>query len=71
MVNSQPFFIPGLDTNKAPESALGAMFMFVFTFFVSAYGIYYDNQQKENEVDSPDGYQLNPGGLPPNQYGSR
>jgi len=46
------------------------MFMFVFTFFVSAYGIYYDNQKKADQVESPDGYQLNSGGVPA-QYGSR
>lgn len=70
MVTAQPFFIPGLDEAKAPGSAYGAMFTFIFTFCVSAYGIYYDNQQKQEEIDSPEGYQLNAGGVPA-EYGSR
>ena len=69
-MNTQPFFIPGLDVEKSPASALGAMFMFLFTFVASAYGIYYDNQQKASEIETPEGYQLSSGGVP-TEYGSR
>ena len=70
MVTAQPFFIPGLDMEKAPGSALGALYMFIFTFFLSAYGIYYDNQRKADELDAPNGYQLSSAGAPA-EYGSR
>ena len=69
IVTAQPFFIAGLDGEKAPTSAFGAMFMFIFTFCVSAYGIYYDNQQKLEESEGPEGYQLNTNA--PVEYGSR
>merc|ERR1719162_55986 len=48
---------------------MGAMFMFIFTFCVSAYGIYYDNQRKSSEIESEEGYQISSGNQA--EYGSR
>lgn len=67
IVTTQPFYIAGLDPDVAPGSAYGAVSMFLFTFCASAYGIYYDNQQKAET--GPEGYQLNNGA--PVEYGSR
>eukprot|EP00594_Rhizosolenia_setigera_P011758 CAMPEP_0178964476 /NCGR_PEP_ID=MMETSP0789-20121207/15697_1 /TAXON_ID=3005 /ORGANISM="Rhizosolenia setigera, Strain CCMP 1694" /LENGTH=99 /DNA_ID=CAMNT_0020649253 /DNA_START=65 /DNA_END=364 /DNA_ORIENTATION=+ len=69
MVTAQPFFITGLDYDKAPGSAFGAMGFFFFTFCASAYGVYHDNSQKMEESYAEgaraEGYQLN------QDYGSR
>jgi hypothetical protein len=47
MLTTQPFFLPGIeDPHEAKSSAFGAFGIFIFTFLLSGYGIYYDNQKK-------------------------
>jgi hypothetical protein len=63
MVTTQPFLIKGIDdADEARASAMGACAMFLFTFVLSALGIWYDSQNKsEPEVASENGngeYQL-------------
>jgi hypothetical protein len=44
MLTTQPFFIGGIeDVDHAQKSAYGAFFMFLFTFVVSAIGMWYDS----------------------------
>jgi hypothetical protein len=44
MLTTQPFFISGIeDVDNAQKSAYGACFMFLFTFVVSAIGMWYDS----------------------------
>jgi hypothetical protein len=44
MLTTQPFFIGGIeDVDNAQKSAYGAFFMFLFTFVVSAIGMWYDS----------------------------
>jgi hypothetical protein len=51
MIQSQPFFIAGLDDpSENRNSAFGAMFMFMVTFSLSIAGIWYDGQQKAESV---------------------
>jgi hypothetical protein len=52
MVTTQPFLIKGIDdADEARASAIGACAMFIFTFILSALGIWYDSQNKsEPEV---------------------
>jgi hypothetical protein len=58
MLSSQPFFIGGIeDADNARTSAFGACGMFVFTFIISALGIWYDAQNKE-EPESEGEYAL-------------
>jgi hypothetical protein len=53
MITSQPFFISGIeDPVEARASAFGAFAMFLFTFAVSALGIWYDAQNKSDPMDS-------------------
>mmetsp|Transcript_34991 Transcript_34991/g.53662 ORF Transcript_34991/g.53662 Transcript_34991/m.53662 type:complete len:102 (+) Transcript_34991:131-436(+) len=69
ILSSQPFFLSGIeDAEQAQGSAFGATGMFFFTFVLSLVGIWYDGQQKAQEVDTGDGYQLN--NMVPPAYGS-
>ena len=62
MISSQSFYIAGLeDPEEAKASAFGAMGMFIFTFFASLGGIFYDANFKKEEIpveDAAEGYQL-------------
>mmetsp|Transcript_28861 Transcript_28861/g.48048 ORF Transcript_28861/g.48048 Transcript_28861/m.48048 type:complete len:103 (+) Transcript_28861:137-445(+) len=61
MLTTQPFFVGGIeDVDNAQKSAYGACFMFLFTFVVSAIGMWYDStfsKQKEDDEIETD-YQL-------------
>mmetsp|Transcript_20637 Transcript_20637/g.25523 ORF Transcript_20637/g.25523 Transcript_20637/m.25523 type:complete len:102 (+) Transcript_20637:195-500(+) len=62
MITLQPFFIAGIeDVETAKSSSFGAMGMFIFTFVASIFGIYHDSKQKQEEIENPEGYQLNQG----------
>mmetsp|Transcript_17720 Transcript_17720/g.27566 ORF Transcript_17720/g.27566 Transcript_17720/m.27566 type:complete len:120 (-) Transcript_17720:204-563(-) len=70
LLSKQPFLLSGIDNDDdAKSSAFGAMGMFILTFGLSIYGIYHDAQQKREEIDNPENYQLNSGNVP--AYGSR
>ena len=62
MLTTQPFFIGGIeDVDNAQKSAYGAFFMFLFTFVVSAIGMWYDStfgksSAEDDEIDTD--YQL-------------
>ena len=63
MLTTQPFFIGGIeDVDNAQKSAYGAFFMFLFTFVVSAIGMWYDSTfgkssgAEDDEIDTE--YQL-------------
>jgi hypothetical protein len=62
MLTTQPFFIGGIeDVDNAQKSAYGAFFMFLFTFVVSAIGMWYDStfskqQSADGEIETD--YQL-------------
>ncbi|KAG7356368.1 hypothetical protein IV203_001410 [Nitzschia inconspicua] len=63
MLTTQPFFIGGIeDVDHAQKSAYGAFFMFLFTFVVSAIGMWYDSTFGKSASSSEDGidtdYQL-------------
>ena len=70
MVMTQSFFIGGLeDPELAKRSAFGAMAMFIITFFLSIFGMYYDSGRKAESIEeTPEGYQLNTGA--PTEYGT-
>lgn len=73
MISKQPFFMAGIeDIEEARASAFGAFGMFVFTFIMSALGIWYDSQNKESEIEDDEngetGYQLSTGEFP--NYGT-
>jgi hypothetical protein len=56
MIQTQPFFIAGLDNvDEARTSAFGAMGMFLFTFAASVVGIWYDSQQKPELLEDENG----------------
>ena len=51
MIQTQPFFIAGLDDiDEAKTNAFGATGMFMATFILSMVGIYYDSQYKPEPV---------------------
>ncbi len=62
MLTTQPFFVGGIeDVDNAQKSAYGACFMFLFTFVVSAIGMWYDStfggkSSASDEIDTH--YQL-------------
>ena len=63
MIQTQPFFIAGLDdSDEAKANAFGAMAMFIVTFIASLLGMWYDAQNKIEETPSGEGpeaeYQL-------------
>mmetsp|Transcript_2487 Transcript_2487/g.3553 ORF Transcript_2487/g.3553 Transcript_2487/m.3553 type:complete len:105 (+) Transcript_2487:107-421(+) len=64
LLATQPFFIAGIeDADQAKNNAFGAMGMFLFTFFASLGGMYYDSnfkkEQPPQEKKGPHmGYQL-------------
>jgi len=73
MISKQAFFIAGVDDPDTMESsAWGAMVLFMLTFALSLYGMYYDSSSKQDvdgiEAVGAEGYQLNTG---TNDYGSR
>uniref|UniRef100_A0A7S2UKQ9 Uncharacterized protein n=1 Tax=Attheya septentrionalis TaxID=420275 RepID=A0A7S2UKQ9_9STRA len=69
MIGAQPFFIAGIDNpDEAQASAFGAMGMFAFAIVASMGGIWYDGQSKIEEIETPEGYQLNSGGM--TEYGT-
>mmetsp|Transcript_7738 Transcript_7738/g.22445 ORF Transcript_7738/g.22445 Transcript_7738/m.22445 type:complete len:100 (-) Transcript_7738:414-713(-) len=69
MVSTQAFFIPGIDDpEKAQANAYGAFGMFVFTFIVSSLGVWYDSQNKVEEVETEGEYQLGSDNVP--NYGA-
>eukprot|EP00567_Pseudictyota_dubia_P000227 CAMPEP_0197466172 /NCGR_PEP_ID=MMETSP1175-20131217/64915_1 /TAXON_ID=1003142 /ORGANISM="Triceratium dubium, Strain CCMP147" /LENGTH=75 /DNA_ID=CAMNT_0043002203 /DNA_START=215 /DNA_END=442 /DNA_ORIENTATION=+ len=73
MIEFQPFYIGGLeDPEEAKKNAFGAAFIFIITFFLSAYGMWHDSRHKKEEIDesNPENYQLSAGGAPA-EYGSR
>mmetsp|Transcript_5259 Transcript_5259/g.14202 ORF Transcript_5259/g.14202 Transcript_5259/m.14202 type:complete len:99 (-) Transcript_5259:529-825(-) len=68
MLTTQPFFIGGIEeVDHAKESAFGAFGTFIFTFIVSVIGIWYDSQNKAEEMEEGD-YQLGGGDVP--NYGA-
>lgn len=69
MIQTQPFFIAGLeDTDEAKANAFGAMAMFIVTFISSLLGMWYDSQNKIEETTSGNGpeseYHLSTGDVP-------
>ena len=61
MLQSQPFFILGVDdSKKARDNAFGAFVMFLATFVASSIGVWYDsNIQQDQAVGSAETeYQL-------------
>jgi len=54
MLTKQPFFVGGFEDNDAAENAknnaFGAMGMFIFTFAVSLYGLYFSSKSRANMV---------------------
>ena len=52
MLNSQPFFVAGVeDPGTARNNALGAFFMFISTFILAAVGIWYDAKDKQDSIE--------------------
>ena len=73
MVSTQPFFIAGIeDADEARANAFGAFAMFIFTFIVSAIGMWYDAQNKQEPIEAGENgetdYQLATGEFP--NYGT-
>ena len=75
MLTTQPFFIGGIeDVDNAQKSAYGAFFMFLFTFVVSAIGMWYDSTfgkssgAEDDEIDTD--YQLAGGNQDFPNYGT-
>jgi len=68
MIQTQPFFIGGLeDSDEAKANAFGAMAMFIVTFVASLLGMWYDSQNKIEEVTDtgPEAeYHLSTGDVP-------
>ena len=65
MLSTQPFFVPGIeDPDQAKANAFGALGMFIFTFGLSAFGIWYDAQNKVETTEIETEYQLSPGDMP-------
>jgi hypothetical protein len=65
MLTTQPFFITGIDdVEEAKSSAFGAFGMFMATFVLSAGGMFYDSNYKQEPADATEngngngGYQL-------------
>jgi hypothetical protein len=53
MITTQPFFIAGIeDPEEARASAFGAFGMFIFTFILSAMGMWYDSQNKQEPIEA-------------------
>lgn len=53
MLNSQPFFVGGLeDPELARNNAIGAFVMFVCTFVLSAVGMWYDSNTKQDQIET-------------------
>ena len=53
MLMFQPFFITGIeDEEVAKSSAFGAFLMFMAVFVLSAVGMFYDSQFKQQPLDS-------------------
>ena len=58
LLQTQPFFITGLDDSSAAKSnAFGAMGMFIATFGISLFGIMRTSKDEREEIED-DGYQL-------------
>jgi hypothetical protein len=65
MLQTQPFFIGGIeDSEKARDSAFGAMGMFLVTFVLSIVGIWYDGQYKVDPTAAEGDYQLSQDNVP-------
>jgi hypothetical protein len=60
LLQTQPFFITGLDdVSSAKSNAFGAMGMFLATFGISLFGIMRTSRDKGEGVDATgEGYQL-------------
>jgi hypothetical protein len=53
ILNSQPFFIAGVENpEEARDNAFGAFIMFISTFALSAVGMWYDTNIKQDQMDS-------------------
>jgi hypothetical protein len=53
MLNSQPFFINGIDDpTEARDNAFGAFVMFITTFIMSAIGMWYDSNIKQDQMET-------------------
>ena len=72
MLTTQPFFIGGIeDSEEARANAFGAFGMFMFTFILSALGMWYDSMKQEPVEAGENGeteYQLSGGEFP--NYGT-
>lgn len=67
MLQLQPFLIAGVENPvEARDNAFGAMGMFLFFFFLSVVGVWYDSQYKvDPSAPEPESeYQLSHDGVP-------